>query len=63
MKMTDVGIVTPMNNEELKTLTQITRETIATDALTASGLQKFGLIDLWKLRKANKTTTSLRRHF
>ena len=62
MKMTTVGIVTPINKDEMKELLKETRETLATDLIgNIAGNQKFGAVDLWKLRKNNKTTSSLRR--
>lgn len=60
MKTSTVGIVTPINKDELKELLKETRETLATGLLNNSAA--FGAIDLWKLRKNIKTTTSLRRY-
>lgn len=60
--MTTVGIVTPINKDEMKELLKETKETLATGLIsTAAGNQRFGAVDLWKLRKNNKTTSSLRR--
>ncbi len=62
MKMTTVGIVTPINKDEMNELLKETKETLATHLIgNNAGIQKFGAVDLWKLRKNNKTTSSLRR--
>ncbi|MCP9753387.1 hypothetical protein [Ferruginibacter sp. HRS2-29] len=62
MKTSTVGIVTPINKDELKELLTETKETLATGILANAGNPTFGAVDLWKLRKTNKTTSSLRRH-
>jgi hypothetical protein len=61
MKTSTVGIVTPINKDELKELLKETKETLATGLLADAGEQRFGAVDLWKLRKNTKTTSSLRR--
>jgi len=62
MKMSTTGIVTPINKDELKELLKETRETLATGVLANAGNPTFGAVDLWKLRKNNKTTSSMRRY-
>lgn len=62
MKTTTVGIVTPINKDELKELLKETKETIATDVCKNGSNARFGLVDLWRVRKNNKTTSSLRRY-
>lgn len=64
MKTSTVGIVTPINKEELKELFKETKETLATDFISNNAEKStFGAIDLWKIRKNTKSTTSLRRFF
>lgn len=59
--MTTVGIVTPINKEEMKELLRETRETLATADCKSGPAPTFGLVDLWRVRKNNKTSSSLRR--
>lgn len=61
MKMTTVGIVTPINKEEMKELLRETKETLATAVCKSGPPSTFGLVDLWRVRKNNKTLSSLRR--
>ncbi len=62
MKTSTVGIVTPINKNELKELLKETKETLATGVLNNNaGNPCFGAIDMWKVRKNYKNTTSLRR--
>jgi hypothetical protein len=64
MKTSTVGIVTPMNKEELKELFKETIETLATGLLNnKADNTTFAAVDLWKLRKNYKTSASLRRFF
>jgi len=62
--MTTVGIVTPITKNEMNELLKETKETLATGITQPSkSNQRFGAIDLWKLRKNTRTSLSLRRHF
>jgi hypothetical protein len=62
MKTTTVGIVTPINKDEMNELLKETKETIATGVCKNGSNITFGLVDLWRVRKTNKTSSSLRRH-
>lgn len=64
MKTNIMGIVNPINKEELKELFKETKETLAIDHLKKMNEKSsFRTIDLWKIRKNTKSTTSLRRFF
>lgn len=62
MKTTTTGFITHISKEKLNELLQETKETLAKGMITDNAdKQKFGVVDLWNLRKHTKTTTSLRR--
>lgn len=64
MKMTTMGIVTPINKDEMKELLKETKETLADHALTSTaGNPVFGSVDLWKVRKNHRSMVSMRRRF
>jgi hypothetical protein len=63
MKMTtSMGIVTPINKDEMKELLKETRETLAVNALKShEANQTFGSVDLWRVRKNHRSMASMRR--
>ena len=62
MKMNTVGIVTPINKDEMNRLLEETKETLATNHLKNNNNQKFAVVDMWKIRKTARVTSSLRRN-
>lgn len=59
-----MGLVIPINKEQMKELTKDTKETLAAHAIhTEEGNRSFGSVDLWKARKQQRTMTSMRRWF
>ena len=59
-----MGLVIPINKEQMKELTKETKETLAAHALqTEQGNRSFGSVDLWNTRKQQRTMTSMRRWF
>ena len=63
MKMSTVGIVTPINKEEMNELLRETKEILATGLLKNKNTEIFGVVNMWKVRKAAKSASSMRRHF
>jgi uncharacterized membrane protein YdcZ (DUF606 family) len=64
MKQDTMGVVIPINKEQMKELTRETKETLATNVIiTAAGSRAFGSVDLWNSRKNQRTATSMRRWF
>ncbi|MEP6712454.1 MAG: hypothetical protein ABJA37_08570 [Ferruginibacter sp.] len=63
MKMSTVGIVTPINKDEMNELLQETKETLATDFLKNKNNEIFAAVNMWKVRKSAKPTSSMRRRF
>ncbi|MEO6538912.1 MAG: hypothetical protein ABIT07_09025 [Ferruginibacter sp.] len=61
MKMNTVGIVTPINKDEMKKLLEETKETLATDHLDKNNETKFAVVNMWKIRKTALVTSSMRR--
>ena len=52
MKSDVMGIVMPINKEELKELLKETKETLAVDAKTDDeNNRSFGVVDLWNVQK------------
>ena len=62
--MSTMGIVAPINKDEMKELLKETKETLAIDTVK-NGDQHlaFGAIDLWKVRKNHRSMFSMRRRF
>ena len=57
-----MGIVIPINKEQMKELTKETKETLAVHALqNDEGNRSFGSVDLWNARKQQRTMASMRR--
>jgi hypothetical protein len=63
MKQDTMGVVIPMNKEQMKELTRETKETLATNEINTAGSRVFGSVDLWNSRKNQRTSTSMRRWF
>lgn len=62
MKMSNTGIITPVNKDEMKELLKETKETLAVHALkNMTGNREFGSVDLWRVRKNHRTMVSMRR--
>ena len=62
MKQETMGLVKPINKEQMKELTRETKETLAAHALqTEEGNRSFGSVDLWNARKQQRTMASMRR--
>jgi hypothetical protein len=60
MKQETMGVVIPINKQQMKELTKETKETLAGNVITS---RVFGSVDLWNSRKNQRTTTSMRRWF
>ena len=64
MKQESMGVVIPINKEQMKELTKQTKETLAVHALqNDEGNRSFGSVDLWNARKQQRTMASMRRWF
>lgn len=63
MKSDVMGIVMPINKEELKELLKETKETLAVDAKTDENNRSFGVVDLWNVQKRQRTTASMMRRW
>ena len=61
MKADVMGIGAPINKKDLKELTKETKETIAVDATTDGNNRSFGVVDLWNVRKRQRTSASMSR--
>ena len=63
MKMTKgMGIVTPINKDEMKELLKETKETLAVNVLKSQEANPtFGSVDLWRVRKNHRRMASMRR--
>jgi hypothetical protein len=55
--------INQMSKNDLKTLLQETKETLAFDASTHEIQRTFGAIDLWNVQKKQRNTVSKRRLF
>jgi hypothetical protein len=64
MKSDVMGIVMPINKEELKELLKETKETLAVDAKTDDeNNRSFGVVDLWNVQRRQRTTASMMRRW
>ena len=63
MKMSTVGIVTPINKDEMNELLKETKETLATQLLENKNTETFAVVNMWKVRKTAKSASSVRRRF
>lgn len=63
MKTSTVGIVTPINKDEMNELLKETKETLAPDLLKNKNTEIFAVVNMWKVRKSSRPTSSMRRRF
>ena len=62
MKTTTTGFMTSINKQKLDELLRQTKETFAKGIISnSSDTPKFGVVDLWNIRKSTRTTASFRR--
>ena len=61
MKSEGMGVGTPLSKKDLKELLNETKETLAVDVKMDDCNRRFSSLDLWNLRKRQKTTASMRR--
>ena len=61
MKADAMGIGTLINKKDLKELLKETKETIVVDAKNDGANRSFGVVDLWNVRKRQKTSASMSR--
>ena len=61
MKNDTMGIGTPISKKDLKELTKETKETIATNVATEEHQRSFGAVDMWNVRKRQRTSASMSR--
>jgi hypothetical protein len=62
MKMNTVGIVTPINKDDMKELLKETKETLATNVLLNNS-STFSELNMWKMRRNARPSTALRRRY
>ena len=63
MKQETMGIVNPINKDQMKELTRETKETLASHLQENVTNRAFGSVDLWNSRKNQRTMASMRRFF
>ncbi len=64
MKNDTVGNVNALNKEQMKELTNLTNETLATAHIKdVENHRQFGSVDLWNARKHQRTMVSMRKWF
>jgi hypothetical protein len=63
MNTSSVGIVTPINKDEMNELLKETKETLATGILKNTNAETFAVVDMWKVRKTARLATASRRRF
>ena len=61
MKSDVIGMSAPVNKSKLKELLKETVETLATDVKFTGTDRSFGTVDMWNLRKRQRTTLQMRR--
>ncbi len=62
MKSETMGIVIPINKNDMRELMKETKETIAADVIrSAQNHRSFSTVDLWNARKHQRTMASMRR--
>jgi hypothetical protein len=62
MKSETMGMLNPVNKNDLKELLTETKETLATDVKINDNQRSFGAIDLWNVQKRQRTSISMRRN-
>jgi hypothetical protein len=63
MKNETMGMLNPVNKNDLKDLLKETKETLATDVKVDGNQRSFGAVDLWNVQKRQRTSISMRRSF
>jgi hypothetical protein len=63
MKNDTMGMLNPVNKNDLKDLLKETKETLATDVKIDGNQRSFGVVDLWNVQKRQRTSISMRRSF
>ncbi len=61
MKSDVIGMSAPVNKSEQKESLRETEETLATDVKITDTDRSFGTVDMWNLRKRQRTTLQMRR--
>ena len=62
MKSETMGIVIPINKNDMTELMKETKETLAADVIRSTrNHRSFGAVDLWNARKNQRTMASMRR--
>ncbi|MBS1497150.1 MAG: hypothetical protein JSU03_08910 [Bacteroidetes bacterium] len=63
MKTSTEGIIAPLNKEEMNELLKETKETLATGSFKNTNAYSFAEVNMWKVRKAARHATEIRRRF
>lgn len=64
MKQNTLGVLAPLTQEQMDNLTKETKETLAVHAIkNANNQRQFGAIDMWHVRRSQRTMTSMRKWF
>ena len=62
MKNDTMGLIIPINKQQMKELTKETKETLAAHVLKQpQNHRNFGSVDLWNSRRNYRTMNSMRR--
>jgi len=61
MKSSTIGMTIPVNKNELDELLNDTPETLAAENQVTRNYQRFGTLEMWNLRKRQRTTQQMRR--
>jgi len=61
MKSNTIGMTIPVNKNELDELLNDTPETLAAENQVTRNYQRFGTLEMWNLRKRQRTTQQMRR--
>jgi hypothetical protein len=62
MKNDTMGMLNPVNKNDLQELLKETKETLATDVKINGNQRSFGAVDLWNVQKRQRTSISMRRN-
>lgn len=61
MKNETMGMLNPVNKNDLKELLKETKETLATDVKVDGNQRTFSVVDLWNVQRRLRTSISMRR--
>lgn len=61
MKNETMGMLNPINKNDLQELLTETKETLATDVKVMDNQPSFGAVDLWNAQKRQRTSICMRR--